>query len=107
MNFSSVSVKQQESQDGMIRGRRIAPWKENMSQFQAPPPPVIRRQKDAKGRLFIDYKQVDELRRAMTQNGKLLSRKRLEMSAGDQSMLGQAVKRARFMALLPFTNAAN
>ena len=91
----------------MIRGRRIAPWKENMSQFQAPTTPVIRRQKDAKGRLFIDYKQVDELRRAMTQNGKLLSRKRLEMSAGDQSMLGQAVKRARFMALLPFTNAAN
>ena len=78
-----------------------------MSQFQAPPHPVIRRQKDAKGRLFIDYKQVDELRRAMTQNGKLLSRKRLEMSAGDQSMLAQAVKRARFMALLPFTNAAN
>ncbi len=78
----------------------------NMSQFQAPPPPVIRRQKDAKGRLFIDYKQVDELRRAMTQNGKLLSRKRLEMSAGDQAMLAQAVKRARYLSLLPFTNAA-
>ncbi len=42
----------------------------------------------------------------MTQNGKLLSRKRLEMSAGDQSMLAQAVKRARFLSLLPFTNAA-
>ncbi len=77
-----------------------------MSQFQAPPPPTFRRQKDAKGRLFIDYKQVDELRRAMTQNGKLLSRRRLDLSAGDQSMLVGAVKRARFLALLPFTNAA-
>ncbi|MBM4101706.1 MAG: 30S ribosomal protein S18 [Phycisphaerae bacterium] len=78
-----------------------------MSQFQAPPVPVIRRQKDAKGRSFIDYKQVEELRRAMTQNGKMLSRKRMNMSAGDQSQLAQAIKRARFMALLPFTNAAN
>jgi small subunit ribosomal protein S18 len=77
-----------------------------MSQFQAPPVPVIRRQMDAKGRPFIDYKQVEELRRAMTQNGKMLSRKRMNMSAGDQSQLGQAIKRARFMALLPFTNAA-
>jgi len=50
---------------------------------------------------------VEELRRAMTQNGKMLSRKRMNMSAGDQSQLGQAIKRARFMALLPFTNAAN
>ncbi|MSR28998.1 MAG: 30S ribosomal protein S18 [Phycisphaerales bacterium] len=77
-----------------------------MTQFQAPPPPTIRRQKDAKGRSFIDYKQVEELRRAMTQNGKLLSRRRLDLSAGDQSMVAQAIKRARFLALLPFTNAA-
>ncbi len=77
-----------------------------MSQFQAPPPPTFRRQKDVKGRSFIDYKQVDELRRALTQNGKLLSRRRLSLSSGDQAMLVQACKRARFLALLPFTNAA-
>lgn len=77
-----------------------------MSQFQAPPPPTFKKQVGTKGREFIDYKQVEELRRAMTPNGKLHSRRRLNLSARDQQMLALAVKRARFLALLPYTNAA-
>lgn len=57
------------------------------------------------GRLYADYKEADELRRCLTANGKLLSRKRLGTSAGEQRMVSQAVKQARYMALLPYTSA--
>jgi small subunit ribosomal protein S18 len=55
----------------------------------------------------IDYKNVDELRRMMTGNGKILGRKRLQLASSEQKTLASAIKRARHMALLPFTNAAN
>ena len=42
----------------------------------------------------------------MTPNGKIYSRKRLQLSAREQKAVAQAIKRARFMALLPYTNAA-
>ena len=60
---------------------------------------------DHRGRPYIDYKLAEELRRLMTPNGKIYSRKRLGVSARDQRMIAQAVKRARHMALLPFTSA--
>jgi ribosomal protein S18 len=43
----------------------------------------------------------------MTGNGKIISRKRLQLNATEQKNLAQAIKRARHLALLPFTNAAN
>lgn len=55
--------------------------------------------------LFVDYKNTDELRRLMTPNGKIQSRKRTGMTAAEQRMASTAIKRARFMALLPFTSA--
>src|SRR5688572_3974832 len=55
--------------------------------------------------LYVDYKAVDELRRLMTPNGKIYSRKRLAVSAREQRMISQAIKRARYMALLPYTDA--
>ena len=62
-------------------------------------------QLDPRGRTWVDYKNVDELRRLMTPNGKIYSRKRLSTSAREQRILGKAIKRARFMALLPYTSA--
>lgn len=59
----------------------------------------------ANGAVFVDYKDVDELRRLMSPNGKILSRKRLGVTAREQRMIAQAIKRARYMGLLPFTNA--
>lgn len=53
---------------------------------------------------YIDYKAVDDLRRLMTPNGKIYSRKRLGVTAREQRMIAQAIKRARFMALLPYTS---
>ena len=71
-----------------------------MSQFSAPT-----ERRTMKGP--IDYKNVDELRRMMTGNGKIVGRKRLQLGAGEQKTLATAIKRARHLALLPFTNAAN
>jgi small subunit ribosomal protein S18 len=60
---------------------------------------------DNRGRPFIDYRAVEELRRLMTPNGKIYSRKRLGVSAREQRLIAQAIKRARYMALLPYTSA--
>jgi small subunit ribosomal protein S18 len=57
------------------------------------------------GKVYVDYKNSDDLRRLLTPNGKILSRKRTGMNAGEQRMVSNAIKRARFMALLPYTSA--
>ncbi|MBN9518107.1 30S ribosomal protein S18 [bacterium] len=51
---------------------------------------------------FIDYKDVAGLKRFITAQGKLMSRKRTGLSAAGQKALSAAVKRARFMALFPY-----
>ncbi len=59
----------------------------------------------AAGKKFVDYKASDELRRLMTPNGKIYSRKRLGVTAREQRQIARAIKRARYMALLPYTSA--
>ncbi len=54
---------------------------------------------------YVDYRAVEDLRRLLTPNGKIYSRKRLGVSAREQRMIAQAIKRARYMGLLPYTNA--
>jgi small subunit ribosomal protein S18 len=51
----------------------------------------------------LDYKQVEQLKRYVTEQGKIRSRRESGMCAKHQRMLARAVKRARHMALLPFT----
>jgi len=62
-------------------------------------------QTSGKGIEFVDYKNVDDLRRMMTPNGKIYGRKRLGTNARQQRMVAKAVKRARYMGLLPYTSA--
>jgi small subunit ribosomal protein S18 len=50
----------------------------------------------------VDYKTVDELRRLLTANGKMSSRQRTKLSSMKQRHASTAVKRARYMALLPY-----
>ncbi|MAY74636.1 MAG: 30S ribosomal protein S18 [Phycisphaerae bacterium] len=64
---------------------------------------VVRKSFD--GSKYVDYKEIDALRRMMSPNGKIYGRKRLGLSAQDQKLVAQAIKRARFMGLLPFTSA--
>ena len=75
-----------------------------MSQFHTPGP-QLKMKTGSDGRFYVDYKDVEMLRRMMTPNGKIYSRKRLSTSAREQRILGKAIKRARFMALLPYTSA--
>ncbi len=74
------------------------------TQFGTAPRPKVTR-KSSTGVVYIDYKNCDDLRRMLTPNGKIQSRKRTGMNAHDQRLLSQAIKRARFMALLPYTSA--
>jgi small subunit ribosomal protein S18 len=67
--------------------------------MQTPEAPVS--EKPARQKIVIDYKNVEDLRRVLTPNGKIVSRKRAGLSAGDQARVAQAIKRARVMALIP------
>lgn len=50
----------------------------------------------------IDFKDVDLLKKFVTERGKILPRRVTGTSAKWQRPLAQAIKRARHMALLPF-----
>jgi small subunit ribosomal protein S18 len=52
----------------------------------------------------IDYKDVDLLRKYITERGKILPRRITGLTAKQQRDLTQAIKRARILALLPFIN---
>lgn len=52
----------------------------------------------------LDYKNVATLQRLMSAQGKMFSRKRSGLSAPLQRAATRAVKRARFMALLPYVS---
>lgn len=58
------------------------------------------------GEIFVDYKDSEQLRRMMSSNGKMSSRRRNGATAMEQRMISQAIKRARFMALLPFVESS-
>lgn len=54
------------------------------------------------GITFIDYKDVEVLRKFINPHGRILSGKRTGVSAKMQRQLADAIKRARFMGLMPF-----
>ncbi len=51
----------------------------------------------------IDYKDVKRLRNYLTERGKIVPRRISGTCAKHQRQLARAVKRARILALLPFT----
>jgi small subunit ribosomal protein S18 len=52
----------------------------------------------------IDYKDVDLLKKFITERGKILPRRLTGLTARQQRDLTNSVKRARIVALLPFVN---
>lgn len=50
----------------------------------------------------IDYKDTDILKKFINPHGRILSTKRTGVCAKNQRKLSLAIKRARFMALMPF-----
>lgn len=53
---------------------------------------------------YIDYKDVPRLRRYITEKGKILPRRITGNCAHHQRQITTAIKRARNIALLPFTS---
>ncbi|MBM7866110.1 30S ribosomal protein S18 [Heliobacterium gestii] len=51
----------------------------------------------------VDYKEVGKLRKYITERGKILPRRVSGCCAKHQRQLTTAIKRARHVALLPFT----
>jgi len=51
---------------------------------------------------YVDWKDVDFLRRFIPERGKIMPRRISGISAKDQRRVSQAIKRARSMALIPF-----
>ncbi|HEY9809936.1 MAG TPA: 30S ribosomal protein S18 [Halomicronema sp.] len=52
----------------------------------------------------IDYKDVDLLRKFITERGKILPRRITGLTAKQQRDMTLSIKRARILALLPFVN---
>jgi small subunit ribosomal protein S18 len=54
--------------------------------------------------LTIDYKDVRLLQRFISDSGKIIPSRITAVSTSKQRALAQAIKRARFLALLPYVN---
>ncbi|MDA9719816.1 30S ribosomal protein S18 [bacterium] len=53
---------------------------------------------------IIDYKDPDTLKTFVSENGKIMSSRYTRLSAKEQRKLNKAIKRARLLGLLPFTD---
>ena len=76
---------------------------EKFQSFSRPKVKVTRT--SASGKVYIDYKDTESLRKVISGNGKILSRKRTGATAMEQRMLARAIKRSRYMGLLPYVSA--
>ena len=53
---------------------------------------------------FVDYKAIDILKDFINENGRIIPARITGTSAGYQRQLSTAIKRARFLALMPYTD---
>jgi small subunit ribosomal protein S18 len=86
----------------MQRERRERP--EKFQTFTRPKVKVTRTSEA--GTTYIDYKDTESLKKLLSGNGKIQSRRRTSASSMEQRMIARAIKRARFMALLPYVTTA-
>ena len=61
----------------------------------------------AEGVTEIDYKDLGTLRQYITENGKIVPSRITGTKAKYQRQLATAIKRARFLALMPYTDNHN
>ena len=81
--------------------------REKSDKFQSFSRPKVKVTKTtADGTVIIDYKDTESLKKMISGNGKILSRKRTGATAMEQRMLAKAIKQARYMALLPYVTTA-
>lgn len=53
---------------------------------------------------YIDYKDVELLKKFINPHARVMSKRRTSVSAKNQRKLAMAIKRARFMGLLPYVS---
>ena len=85
-------------------GRERGERSEKFQTFSRPKVKIVR--VSASGKAYIDYKDTESLRKVMSGNGKIQSRRRTGATAMEQRMLARAVKRARYMGLLPYVTTS-
>lgn len=59
----------------------------------------------AEGVTEIDYKDIETLKNYVTETGKVVPSRITGTNARYQRQLSRAIKRARFLALLPYTDS--
>jgi small subunit ribosomal protein S18 len=52
--------------------------------------------------MYVDYKDLDLLTKLTNRHGRIVSRRKTGCHAASQHAVARAIKRARFMALLPY-----
>ena len=52
--------------------------------------------------MYVDYKDVELLKKLVNRHGKIVGRRKSGCRAVSQHAVTKAIKRARFMALLPY-----
>ena len=60
---------------------------------------------EGENKRFVDYKDVVYLRQFLNPHAKILAKKRSGVSSAKQREIALAIKRARYMALLPYLAA--
>ena len=54
--------------------------------------------------MYVDYKDLELLKKLVNRHGRIVGRRKTGCTAASQHAVTQAIKRARFMALLPYTS---
>ncbi len=54
--------------------------------------------------MYVDYKDLDLLSKLTNRHGRIVGRRKTACSAASQHAVSAAIKRARFMALMSYTN---
>ena len=52
--------------------------------------------------MYVDYKDIDLLKKLVNRHGRIVGRRKSGCTTASQHAVTQAIKRARFMALLPY-----
>ena len=55
--------------------------------------------------MYVDYKDVELLKKLVNRHGRIVGRRKSGCTAVSQHAVTKAVKRARFMALLPYVGS--
>ena len=101
-------AKRDDDGDDKDRGSDEDPPSEEDAAARGPSPPEFSGGRGRRRRMegpvieLLNYKDVSTLSQFMTEQGKILPKRTTKVTARFQRQLGRAIKRARFLALIPY-----